>query len=68
MAEEMPAVKELCAGAGAADAEDSGAAEGIDVAEAAELMGAADSVDDVEGTEETADTEAGVGSGAWDGS
>lgn len=61
-------MKELCAGAGATDAEDSGAAEGIDVAEAAELMGAADSVDDVEGTEETADTEAGVGSGAWDGS
>ena len=59
----MPAVKELCA-----DAEDSGAAEGIDVAEAAELMGAADCVDDVEGTEETGDTEAGVGSGAWDGS
>ena len=55
-------MKELRAGAGAADAEDSGAAEGIDVAEAAELMGAADSVDDVEGTEETADTEAGVGS------
>lgn len=61
-------MKELCAGAGAADAEDSGAAEGIDVAEAAELMGAADSVDDVEGTEETGDTEAGVGSGAWYGS
>ena len=68
MAEEMPAVKELCAGAGAADAEDSGAAEGIDVAEAAELMGAADSVDDGEGTDETGDTEAGVGSGARDGS
>ena len=31
-------------------------------------MGAADSVDDVEGAEETGDTEAGVGSGAGEGS
>ena len=56
----MPEVKEPCAGAEAADVDDSETAEGMDVAEPAGLMGAADLVDDAEEIED------GVGAGARD--
>ena len=60
----MPEVKEpcagVCAGAEAADVDDSEAAEGTNVAEPAGLMGAADLVDDAEEIED------GVGAGARD--